>query len=267
MTPAIVAAATSGEVPTRPIPVPAPERAGMREVFQSWGRDPGELQWGEEHGTSLADLAASVLPNLTRNRSLSTLILATATPDARPTSQPSVAVLREHITHDRAIDLPAAWSITEQGMLAPLTALRVGCRRARRLTGDVVVIAADRVGLPYEAEVSVFQAVSAARALGVVISDSLDPYSVAIAPCSELSRLCVEAVQLAGPVDRVVVGGASLPGQHAELAAFGKTIDTVAPGQPSSGVLAEAVKASGRVLIVIADPDQSLVGVASIRVR
>lgn len=266
MSPAIVAAAASGEVPTRSIAVTEAERAGLCEVFQSWGRDPAELDWRNHPTTSLADLAASVLPALTRNRALSTLMLVTAAPDAKPTTQPSVAVLREHIEHDHAIDLPAAWSITEQGMLAPLTALRIGSRRVRRLTGDVVVIAADRTGLPYRATLSPYQEVAVSRAVGVVISDTSEPCSFAVAPSREFPRLCAQALEAAGPVNRIVLGGELPPEFHTELAGLGKPIDSVTPGHPSSGVLARAAQAKGRVLIVIADPDQGLVGVASISV-
>ena len=267
MTPAIVAAASNGEIPRRPLLISESERACYYEAFELWGRSATEFQWCDQTSTSLADLAASVLPDLTRNRSLSTLILATATHDTHPTTQPSVAVLREHIAHDRAIDLPAAWSITEQGMLAPLTALRVGCRRTRRLTGDVVVIAADRVGLPYPAEVSRSQQIVSSAALGVVIVDSPESYSVAVAPYADFAKLLVEAIRIGGPIDRVVLGGIPAPEMHIELAELDKVIDHVEPGQPCVGVLARLVSHPGRVLVVIADPDQRLVGVASICVR
>lgn len=263
MSPAIVAAVASGELPTRSIPVTEAERAGLREVFQSWGRDPAELDWRNHPTTSLADLAASVLPALTRNRALSTLMLVTATPDAKPTTQPSVAVLREHIEHDHAIDLPAAWSITEQGMLAPLTALRIGSRRVRRLTGDVVVIAADRTGLPHPAKLSAYQKVVASRALGVVLSGSADEVWVGLGVQEKFSELLAQAVAASPRPDYLVVAGDISSQRHQELTALDRPIAWVDPGQPAVGLLAEASRLGGRVLLVIADPDQGQVGFGS----
>lgn len=267
MSPAIVAAATSGEVPKRPIPVLNSERVGLAEVFESWGRDPHELDWSEEQATSLADLAASVLPGLTRNRSLSTLILATATHDAKPTSQPSVAVLREHIVHDHAIDLPAAWSITEQGMLATLTALRVGCRRVRRLTGDVVIIAADRVGLPYPVQASRCQEVENSCAVGAVLGDSDDSVWFGTGRYEDFARLLDQALAATEQPDYVVVGGDPDPVWEKRLAAIDRPVLQVEPGQPVVSVFAEAVQRKGRVLLVIADPDLGLIGLGSLYVR
>lgn len=266
MSPAIIASAVSGDVPTRPMTMTPRERTGLQEMFQSWGRDPAELDWNGQESASLADLAASVLPRLTRDRSLSTLILATATHDATPTSQPSVAVLREHIAHDHAIDLPAAWSITEQGMLAPLTALRVGCRRARRLSGDVVVIAADRSGLRYQARMSQYQQAFASRAVGVVLADTADAVWFGTGAYESFPGLLAQSVRAVPPPDFLVVTGDLDKDGVQGLKALERPTKHVEPGQPVVGVLAEAARWRGRALLVIADPDQELVGLGSIRV-